>query len=159
MVNCWLWLVVFFLFVQIVSWYFFGRYVPSFLPPPSTKGNDYEKKVSVPFETYYHIPHLFSRSSSNLYFLLYLQREEEKPKEKGKSRNIDKFLEELKKDQEMRERRNQEHEHGRDGRHSESSSVSDFSIQWLKICSILPVCMCSLFVNISSTLFCSLLLS
>ncbi|KAI8569314.1 hypothetical protein RHMOL_Rhmol02G0269300 [Rhododendron molle] len=74
-----------------------SRYVPSFLPPPSTKGNDHEKK-----------------------------REEEKPKEKGKSRNIDKFLEELKKDQEMRERRNQEHEHGRDGRHSESSSSSRF---------------------------------
>lgn len=58
-----------------------------------------------------------------------MQKEEEKPKEKGKSRNIDKFLEELKKDQEMRERRNQEHEHGRDGRHSENSTVSGFSIQ------------------------------
>ncbi|KAH7840765.1 hypothetical protein Vadar_021298 [Vaccinium darrowii] len=74
-----------------------SRYVPSFLPPPSTKGNEYEKK-----------------------------KEEEKPREKGKSRNIDKFLEELKKDQEMRERRNQEHEHGRDGRHSENSASSRF---------------------------------
>ncbi|CAK9141325.1 unnamed protein product [Ilex paraguariensis] len=64
----------------------------------ATKGRDYEKKN--------------------------LQKEEEKPKdkEKGKSRNIDHFMEELKHEQEMRERRNQEREHWRDGRHSENSA-------------------------------------
>ncbi|GFS41937.1 RNA recognition motif (RRM)-containing protein [Actinidia rufa] len=81
------------------------RYVPSFLPPPSTKGREYEKKVSVPGK-----------------------KEEEKPKEKerekGKSRNIDHFMEELKHEQEMRERRNQDREHWRDGRHSENSAPS-----------------------------------
>lgn len=57
-----------------------SRYVPSFLPPPmATKGKDYDKK-----------------------------KEDERPKEKekGKSRNIDHFMEELKHEQEMRERRN-----------------------------------------------------
>lgn len=55
-----------------------------------------------------------------------MQKEEEKPreKEKGKTRNIDHFMEELKHEQEMREKRNQEREHWRDGRHSESSAVS-----------------------------------
>ena len=47
-----------------------------------------------------------------------------KEKEKGKSRNIDHFMEELKHEQEMRERRNQEREHWRDGHHSDSSAVS-----------------------------------
>lgn len=63
----------------------------------ATKGKDYEKK-----------------------------REEERPKEKekGKSRNIDHFMEELKHEQEMRERRNQEREHWRDGRHSDISAPS-----------------------------------
>ncbi|XP_059658273.1 protein RRC1-like isoform X2 [Cornus florida] len=52
------------------------------------------------------------------------KKEEEKPKEKekGKSRNIDHFMEELKHEQEMRERRNQEREHWRDGRHNENSA-------------------------------------
>jgi U2-associated protein SR140 len=55
-----------------------------------------------------------------------LQREEERPKEKekGKTRNIDHFMEELKHEHEMRERRNQEREHWREGRHTESSAVS-----------------------------------
>ncbi|XP_042485174.1 protein RRC1-like [Macadamia integrifolia] len=71
-----------------------SRYVPSFIPPPlATKGKEPEKK-----------------------------KEEEKPKEKGKSRNIDHFMEELKLEQEMREKRNQEREHWREGRHSESSA-------------------------------------
>ncbi|KAJ4952060.1 hypothetical protein NE237_028892 [Protea cynaroides] len=72
-----------------------SRYVPSFIPPPlATKGKEPEKK-----------------------------KEEEKPKEKekGKSRNIDHFMEELKLEQEMRERRNQEREHWREGGRSESS--------------------------------------
>lgn len=75
-----------------------SRYVPSFLPPPmATKGKDYEKK-----------------------------KEDERPKEKekGKSRNIDHFMEELKHEQEMRERRNQEREHWRDGRHTDNSALS-----------------------------------
>ncbi|CAM8969450.1 unnamed protein product [Rhodiola kirilowii] len=74
-----------------------SRYVPSFLPPPSIKGKESERK-----------------------------KEEEKPKEreKGKSRNIDHFMEELKHEQEMRERRNQEREQSRDGRYSDSSTIS-----------------------------------
>ncbi|EPS61032.1 hypothetical protein M569_13768, partial [Genlisea aurea] len=73
------------------------RYVPSFIPPPmATKGKDYEKK------------------------------KEEKPKEreKGKSRNIDHFMEELKHEQEMRERRNQERESSRDPRLGENPMPS-----------------------------------
>lgn len=73
-----------------------SRYVPSFLPPPmATKGRDYEKK------------------------------KEDKPreKEKGKARNIDNFMEELKHEQEMRERRNQDREQWRD-RHTENSAPS-----------------------------------
>ncbi|KAL9442858.1 hypothetical protein AB3S75_016258 [Citrus x aurantiifolia] len=75
-----------------------SRYVPSFIPPPlAAKGKDSERK-----------------------------KEEERPREKdrGKSRNIDNFMEELKHEQEMRERRNQEREHWRDGRHTESSAPS-----------------------------------
>ncbi|XP_068645038.1 protein RRC1-like [Aristolochia californica] len=71
------------------------RYVPSFIPPPmGAKGRDSEKK-----------------------------KEEEKPKEreKGKSRNIDHFMEELKLEQEMREKRNHERDHWRESRHSEHS--------------------------------------
>ena len=50
-----------------------------------------------------------------------LQKEDERPKEKdkGKPRAIDKFMEELKFEQELRERRNQE----RGGRHSDTSAV------------------------------------
>lgn len=56
---------------------------------------------------------------------LYIQREDEKPrdKEKGKSRNIDNFMEELKLEQELREKRHQERENWRDGRHGENSMV------------------------------------
>ncbi|XP_048331356.2 protein RRC1 [Ziziphus jujuba] len=75
-----------------------SRYVPSFIPPPlASKGKESEKK-----------------------------KEEEKPREreKGKSRNIDHFMEELKHEQEMRERRNQEREHWRDGRHNENTAPS-----------------------------------
>ncbi|KAK2659076.1 hypothetical protein Ddye_005609 [Dipteronia dyeriana] len=74
-----------------------SRYVPSFIPPPmATKGKESEKK-----------------------------KEEERPKEKekGKSRNIDHFMEELKHEQEMRERRNQDRD-WRDGRLSETSAPS-----------------------------------
>ncbi|XP_038696718.1 protein RRC1-like isoform X1 [Tripterygium wilfordii] len=73
-----------------------SRYVPSFIPPPmATKGKESDKK-----------------------------KEDDRPKEKekGKARNIDNFMEELKHEQEMRERRNQEREHWGDGRHSESSA-------------------------------------
>ncbi|XP_041016925.1 protein RRC1-like isoform X1 [Juglans microcarpa x Juglans regia] len=75
-----------------------SRYVPSFIPPPlAAKGKESEKK-----------------------------KEDDKPKEKekGKSRNIDHFMEELKHEQEMRERRNQDREHWRDGRHNEHSAPS-----------------------------------
>ncbi|KAI3996611.1 hypothetical protein MKX01_009443, partial [Papaver californicum] len=75
-----------------------SRYVPSFLPPP-TRAKEPERK------------------------------EEEKPKEKekGKSRNIDHFMEELKLEQELREKRNQEHGQSRDGRQIENSaSLSRF---------------------------------
>ncbi|KAK8553623.1 hypothetical protein V6N13_062420 [Hibiscus sabdariffa] len=74
-----------------------SRYVPSFIPPPlAAKGKESEKK----------------------------EEERMKDKEKGKSRNIDHFMEELKHEQEMRERRNLECEHGRDGRHSDGSAPS-----------------------------------
>ncbi|KVH91629.1 protein RRC1-like [Cynara cardunculus var. scolymus] len=75
-----------------------SRYVPSFIPPPmATKGKEHEK-----------------------------QRDEERPKEKGKGkpRNIDYFMEELKHEQEMREKRNQEREHWQDGRQSATSNLS-----------------------------------
>ncbi|KAL3747903.1 hypothetical protein ACJRO7_016682 [Eucalyptus globulus] len=75
-----------------------SRYVPSFIPPPlSSKGKETEKKKD---------------------------EEKTKEREKGKSRNIDHFMEELKHEQELRERRNQEREHWRDGRPSESSAPS-----------------------------------
>ncbi|KAK8602615.1 hypothetical protein V6N12_052420 [Hibiscus sabdariffa] len=74
-----------------------SRYVPSFIPPPlAAKGKESEKK----------------------------EEERIKEKEKGKSRNIDHFMEELKHEQEMRERRNLEREHWRDGPHSDSSAPS-----------------------------------
>ncbi|KAF6144779.1 hypothetical protein GIB67_016853, partial [Kingdonia uniflora] len=67
-----------------------SRYVPSFIPPfLAPKGKGIEKK----------------------------KEDKPKDKEKGKSRNIDNFLEELKLEQERRERRNQE----REGRHNENS--------------------------------------
>ncbi|WCJ32260.1 RNA recognition motif (RRM)-containing protein [Euphorbia peplus] len=75
-----------------------SRYVPSFLPPPmAVKAKESEKK-----------------------------REEERPKEreKGKARNIDHFMEELKHEQEMREKRNQERERWRDGNTVESAAPS-----------------------------------
>lgn len=73
-----------------------SRYVPSFIPPPSSsKGRDYEKKEDKP-----------------------------KEKEKGKSRNIDHFMEELKHEQEMRERRHQDREHWRDPRPGDNSAPS-----------------------------------
>ncbi|OIT39549.1 PREDICTED: protein RRC1-like isoform X1 [Nicotiana attenuata] len=72
-----------------------SRYVPSFLPPPTTtKSRDYEKKD-----------------------------EKTREKEKGKPRNIDYFMEELKHEQEMRGRRNQEREHWRD-RHTDNPAPS-----------------------------------
>ncbi|KAL8238982.1 hypothetical protein R6Q59_015549 [Mikania micrantha] len=75
-----------------------SRYVPSFIPPPmATKGKEHEK-----------------------------HKDEERPKEKGKgkARNIDFFMEELKHEQEMRERRIQEREQWQDGRHSATSNLS-----------------------------------
>ena len=54
-----------------------------------------------------------------------LQKEEERPKEKekGKPRVIDKFLEELKFEQEQRKKRSQDRDHRHEGRHSDSSMV------------------------------------
>lgn len=54
-----------------------------------------------------------------------MQREEEKlrEKEKLKPREIDKYMEERKQDYEMRDKRNQEREHWRDGRPIENSAV------------------------------------
>ncbi|CAH2044389.1 unnamed protein product [Thlaspi arvense] len=76
-----------------------SRYVPSFLPPPmASKGKEPEKK-----------------------------REEERTKEreKGKTRNIDNFMEELKREQEMRERRNQDRD--RQGDNSPSSRFDELA--------------------------------
>ena len=63
---------------------------------------------------------------SSEHSLYTLQKEEERPKEreKGKTRNIDHFMEELKHEHEMREKRNQERDRWRDGRTVESSAVS-----------------------------------
>ncbi|KAK1417788.1 hypothetical protein QVD17_26922 [Tagetes erecta] len=75
-----------------------SRYVPSFIPPPmATKGKEHERL-----------------------------KDEERPKEKGKgkTRNIDFFMEELKHEQEMREKRMQEREQWQDGRQSATSTVS-----------------------------------
>ncbi|KAL5725955.1 Protein rrc1 [Ranunculus cassubicifolius] len=76
----------------------FNRYVPSFLPPPSSsRGREPEKK-----------------------------KEDERPKEreKGKPRNIDNFMEEIKRDQELREKRNQERGQKPEGHHVENSAPS-----------------------------------
>ncbi|ESQ41030.1 hypothetical protein EUTSA_v10012641mg [Eutrema salsugineum] len=76
-----------------------SRYVPSFLPPPlASKNKEPENK-----------------------------REEERSKEreKGKTRNIDHFMEELKREQEMRERRNQDRANPHD-HHSDNTSSSRF---------------------------------
>lgn len=65
----------------------------------------------------------------DFYTFLILQKEEKpKEKERGKSRNIDHFMEELKHEQEMREKRNQEREHWRDTRHGDNSAVRDFLV-------------------------------
>ncbi|KNA24038.1 hypothetical protein SOVF_018760 [Spinacia oleracea] len=67
-----------------------SRYVPSFLPPPTAaaKSREYEREEP---------------------------REKSKEKEKGRMRNIDNFMEELKHEQEMREKRNQDRDKWRDG--------------------------------------------
>ncbi|XP_021730631.1 protein RRC1-like isoform X2 [Chenopodium quinoa] len=66
-----------------------SRYVPSFLPPPmAAKGREYEREEP---------------------------REKSKEKEKGRMRNIDNFMEELKHEQEMREKRNQDRDKWREG--------------------------------------------
>lgn len=54
-----------------------------------------------------------------------MQKEEEraKEKEKGKTRVIDKFMEELKHEQEQRVRRYQDRDHRREGRQTDSSMV------------------------------------
>ncbi|KAJ0965811.1 hypothetical protein J5N97_026949 [Dioscorea zingiberensis] len=70
------------------------RYVPSFIPPAS-RGRELEKK----------------------------EDEKLKEKDKGKPRVIDNFLEELKHEQELREKRSQEREQWREGRHVDSSAA------------------------------------
>lgn len=62
----------------------------------------------------------------NLNWILQKEEERVKEKEKGKTRNIDHFMEELKHEQEMRERRNQERDR-RDSRHNDNSAVSILS--------------------------------
>ncbi|KAI7727573.1 hypothetical protein M8C21_010974 [Ambrosia artemisiifolia] len=77
-----------------------SRYVPSFIPPPmATKGKEQER-----------------------------QKDEDRPKEKakGKARNIDFFMEELKHEQEMREKRMQEREQWQDGRGATGNLSSRF---------------------------------
>ncbi|XP_024543152.1 protein RRC1 isoform X1 [Selaginella moellendorffii] len=71
-----------------------SRYVPSFIPPGLAASVNKDKESDK-------------------------KKDEEKAKEKdrGKSRNIDNFMEELKKEQEMREKRHQDREHRqRDGK-------------------------------------------
>ncbi|CAO2814679.1 unnamed protein product [Amaranthus hypochondriacus] len=74
-----------------------SRYVPSFLPPPmATKGRVLEKEEL---------------------------KEKSKEKEKGRTRNIDNLMEEIRLEQEMREKRNQEPDKWRDGRLEEQSAT------------------------------------
>ena len=60
---------------------------------------------------------------------LCLQKEEEKWKERDrtKSRNIDHFMEELKMEQEMRERRSSDRDRGRESWQKGNSSVNVFT--------------------------------
>jgi U2-associated protein SR140 len=108
----------------IIHSIFFSRYVPSFLPPSFTK--EPEKKVRT------FLVFLWSPQSVRMIPLvkhhLDLQKEEERPKEKekGKPRAIDKFMEELKFEQEQREKRNQDRDHRQEGRHSDSSTVGSY---------------------------------
>ncbi|XP_057949874.1 protein RRC1 isoform X2 [Malania oleifera] len=75
-----------------------SRYVPSFIPPPlAAKGKESDRKK---------------------------EEEKTKEKDKGKTRNIDHFMEELKHEQEMREKRNQEREQWRGVRQNDNSSLS-----------------------------------
>ncbi|RWR75859.1 protein RRC1-like protein isoform X1 [Cinnamomum micranthum f. kanehirae] len=93
-----------------------NRYVPSFLPPPlATKGKDSEKK-----------------------------KDEERPKEKekGKSRNIDHFMEELKLEQELREKRNQEREQWREGRNNENPAQIHWCSSILEPNVTCPILLC-----------------
>ncbi|OAE26436.1 hypothetical protein AXG93_131s1460 [Marchantia polymorpha subsp. ruderalis] len=75
-----------------------SRYVPSFIPPGLAAMVNKEKEPEK-------------------------RREEDKNKERdrGKSRNIDHFMEELKREQEAREKRSQDREHRRDGRSTRTS--------------------------------------
>jgi U2-associated protein SR140 len=101
-----------------------SRYVPSFLPPSFAK--EPEKKVRA-------FP-MFFQLHRSVYVIplvkchLNLQKEEERPKEKekGKPRAIDKFMEELKFEQEQREKRNQDRDHRREGRQNDSSMVGSY---------------------------------
>ncbi|AQK69026.1 Protein RRC1 [Zea mays] len=72
-----------------------SRYVPSFLPPSFAKEPEKKKEGERP-----------------------------KEKEKGKPRVIDRFLEEIKLEQEQREKRHQDRDHRREGRHGDSSMSS-----------------------------------
>ncbi|AQK69046.1 Protein RRC1 [Zea mays] len=74
-----------------------SRYVPSFLPPSFAKEPEKKKEG---------------------------ERPKEKEKEKGKPRVIDRFLEEIKLEQEQREKRHQDRDHRREGRHGDSSMSS-----------------------------------
>ncbi|KAG0472334.1 hypothetical protein HPP92_016880 [Vanilla planifolia] len=89
------------------------RYVPSFLPPAS-RGREPEKSIDIYQEI------------SDYILVDNMQKEDEKPKEreKGKPRVIDNFLEELKAEQELREKRNQERDQLREGRHNDNSGLS-----------------------------------
>ena len=73
------------------------------------------------FLKFYPLP-AFEHFAEDLVVYL-LQEEKPREKEKGRTRNIDHFMEELKYEQEMREKRNQERDLWREGRHSDSSAV------------------------------------
>jgi len=85
-----------------------------------------------------------------------LQKDDEKPKEreKGKPRAIDNFLEELKLEQELREKRNEEREQWREGHHGDSSAVSIHTFSrsdWQKLCALRSQRMWKVAINVPTT--------
>ncbi|KAH9625865.1 hypothetical protein KSS87_008003 [Heliosperma pusillum] len=99
-----------------------SRYVPSFLPPPmAMKTRESEREVGI-FSGRYLLLCTGKLLISVVFGPLQEPREKSKEREKGRTRNIDNFMEELKHNQELREKKNQPH----DGRHDDIASFTRF---------------------------------
>jgi len=96
----------------------------------ASKSREPEREVWITCASSYLIFHSCNVLISTAFLIFFNQRKLQEPKdkskekEKGRLRNIDNFMEELKHEQEMREKRNQERERWRDGRHDEHPAVS-----------------------------------